>query len=1048
MTLDHGEKELELAALDLLGELGWETADAGHEVFPGPFLGREHPGQVVLEDRMASALARLNPDSPGEALGEAMTRLIRTRPPGNPVRNNQEVYNLLRDGARVEVHSVEDTTETVTVRYIDWDDPAGNDFLAIRQFRVTGDLYTTVSDLIGFVNGIPLVFVEFKAPHVEVRHAYDDNLTHYRDQVPQLFWFNGLAILSNGGETKVGSFSAPWDHFGEWKRISDEEELPSTSIETALRGLCEPGRLLDVVENFTLFQEAPGGLVKILAKNHQYLGVNNALEGLRNIEGSEGRLGVFWHTQGSGKSFAMIFFSQKALRKLGGKYTFVIVTDRTDLGDQIYKNFVSTGAVTEEGAQADSGEHLKRLLTEDHRYVFTLIHKFRTDTGETYPKLSDRSDVIVIVDEAHRTQYDTLALNMRNALPEAAFLAFTGTPLMAGEERTREVFGDYVSIYNFRQSIDDKATVPLYYENRSPEVVLVNEDFNQDMEAILEAAELDPDQESKLTREFAREYHLITDDDRLDTVSADLVDHFVNRGHQGKAMVVSIDKATAVKMYDKVRARWGEALDQLGREVGAAAGERREALEDRLAWLTTTDMAVVVSASQNEITDLAEKGVNITPHRKRMVAEKLDVKFKDPDDPLRVVFVCAMWLTGFDAPATSTIYLDKPMRNHTLMQTIARANRVAQGKAAGEIIDYIGVFRDLQRALAIYGSGSGGGVEAGDLPVAPKEEQAAELREMLDELGAFVSRFGVDLRAGLGVAGFDWVAWLSDATEALLVDDDTRRAFLQRADAAAQQWKAVKPHEAATEAQPEMTVVVRLAQKIRSIVGSPDISGVMGSVEQLLEESVGAKPFHIDRDAIQRVDLTQIDFEALSGLFAAGRRNTAAQQLRAALENRIDRMARMNPTRIDYAAKLQDVIDRYNAGSLNIDSLFEVLKELAQSLSDEEQRHVREGLTEEELALFDLLTKPEPELTAAQEAQVKKVVRHLLAKLKWELLVLDWKKKQQTRAAVEVAIHGEFDAGLPDAYDRRIYSEKRARIFQHIFESYQGAGRSIYEEAA
>src|SRR5690606_14673543 len=257
----------------------------------------------------------------------------------------------------------------------------------------------------------------------------------------------------------------PWDHFGEWKRISDEEDAPSTSIETAVRGVCDKSRLLDLVENFTLFQEAQGGLIKILARNHQYLGVNNALDSLEAIKNNQGRLGVFWHTQGSGKSFSMIFFAQKALRKVSGRYSFVILTDRTDLDDQIYKNFVSTGAVTEpkggeEGPQATSGRHLQELLRCDHRYVFTLIHKFRTETGETYPVLSERDDIIVMADEAHRTQYDTLALNLRNALPNAAFLAFTGTPLIAGEERTREVFGDYVSIYNFRQSIEDKATVP------------------------------------------------------------------------------------------------------------------------------------------------------------------------------------------------------------------------------------------------------------------------------------------------------------------------------------------------------------------------------------------------------------------------------------------------------------------------------------------------------------------------------------------------------------------------------------------------------------
>lgn len=1046
MSLDHGEKELELAALDLLATLGWTTADGSSETYPDSFLGRKHSGEVVLDDRLTDALVRLNPDTEGEALGEAVTLLTRT-PSGSPVRNNQDVYKLLKDGARVEVRSSAGIIETVTVRYIDWDDPTANDFLAVRQFRVTGDMYPTVSDVVGFVNGIPLVFIEFKAPHVDVKQAYDGNLTHYRAQIPQLFWFNGLAILSNGGDTQVGSFSAPWDHFGEWKRISDEDEPPSTSIETALRGLCEPGRLLDLVENFTLFQEVPGGLIKILAKNHQYLGVNNALQSLGDIEGNQGRLGVFWHTQGSGKSFSMIFFAQKALRKLGGEYTFLIVTDRADLDDQIYKNFISTGAVTEEGAQAESGADLRRLLTEDHRYVFTLIQKFGTDTGETYPELSDRSNVIVIADEAHRTQYDTLALNMRNALPNAAFLAFTGTPLMAGEERTQEVFGDYVSIYNFRQSVEDKATVPLFYENRSPEVVLADERINQQMEAILDAAGLDEDQEQRLDREFSREYHLITDGHRLATVTADLVDHFINRGHLGKAMVVSIDKATAVKMYDRVQTEWARRIDSLREEIAGSEGQHRQALEARLDWLTATDMAVVVSASQNEIPEMAAKGVEIARHRTRMVREKLDVKFKDPDDPLRIVFVCAMWLTGFDAPATSTIYLDKPMRNHTLMQTIARANRVAQGKTAGEIIDYIGVFRNLERALAIYGSGSGGGVEPGDLPVEPKQAQAAELRGMLDDLASYAARFDIDLAGGLGVSGFDWVAWLSAAAEALLIDDDTRRGYLRRADAAARKWKAVKPHQAATEAQPEMTVIVRLAQRIRAIVGSPDISGVMAEVERLLEEAVSAEPFIIDRDQMRRVDLTQIDFGGLSALFDGGKKNTATQQLRAALENQIDRMARANPTRIDYAAKLQDVIDRYNAGSLNVDSLFGQLTAMVASLTDEQERHLREGLTEEELALFDLLTKPDPVLTAAQEAQVKKVVRRLLGKLKWELLVLDWKKKDRTRAAVEVTISTELDAGLPDVYDP-VYSAKVARVFQHVFESYQGAGKSIYEEKA
>ena len=1053
MSYEHGEAELELATLGLFEQLGWSTLDATSEIFPGGMLGREHPGEVVLRDRLDAAVASLNPDVPAEGLSDAVEQLVRSRPPGSEVRNNQDVWVLLRDGAKVEVRDPSGEKRTVTVRFIDWDDPGENEWLAVRQFTVAGEMYKTRADVVGFVNGIPLVFIELKAPHVDHRHAYDGNLTHYRNVIPQLFWFNGVTILSNGSDTKVGSFSAPWDHFGEWKRISSEDEPPSTSLETALRGVCEPARLLDMVENFTLFQEVPGRLIKIMAKNHQVIGVNNALASLRDIEGNHGRLGVFWHTQGSGKSFSMILFAQKALRKVSGRYSFVVVTDRAELDTQIYKNFVSTGAVTEPqggetGPQATSAAHLRDLLGSDHRYVFTLIHKFRTETGEAHPMITDRDDVIVMVDEAHRSQYDTLALNMRNALPNAAFLAFTGTPLMAGEERTREVFGAYVSIYNFRQSIEDRATVPLFYENRAPEVQLVNPDFAEQMAEILDDANLEEDQEARLAREFAKEYHLITDEDRLDTVAADLVDHFMSRGHQGKAMVICIDKATAVKMYDRVQAEWQRKLVDLEAEMARSTMARAEALAGKLAEMQDTDMAVVVSPSQNEISELTAKGVDIAPHRRRMVDQDLDVRFKNPSDPLRIVFVCAMWLTGFDAPATSTIYLDKPMRNHTLMQTIARANRVFQDKQAGEIIDYVGVFRNLQQALAIYGSGSGGGVEEGDLPVASKDAQAAELEVMIEDLTVFVANRGINLDRGIGVGGFDWVAWLSEAAEQLLVSDDVRRGFLTRADMVAHQWRAVKPHPAATAAQPVMSVIVRLSQKIRTETGSPDISGVMESVEQLLEESVDATPFIIEPSAVKRVDLTTIDFDALADLFASGKRATATSRLQASLKQRLTRMVRENPTRIDYLEKLREMIDRYNSGAATLDATFEELRRLAKSLTDEEDRHVREQLSEEELAIFDLLTKPEPVLSEGDEAKVKEVARELLATLKSELLVLDWKNRQATRAKVEAGIKDIFDAGLPDIYDRSLFATKCAAVYEHIFTAYEDATRTVYEGAA
>jgi CSLREA domain-containing protein len=452
-----------------------------------------------------------------------------------------------------------------------------------------------------------------------------------------------------------------------------------------IRGVGEPTRLLDLAENFTLFSEHKSGLIKILAQNHQVLGVNSAIRSmLAAREQGHGRAGVFWQTQGAGKSFSMVFFSQKILRKIEGNWTFVVVTDRTELDDQIATTFKATGAVSQhEGDEchAQSGDELRQLLRGNHRYVFTLIHKFLTPE-----KLSDRRDIIVLTDEAHRSQYDTLAVNMRAALPNAMFLAFTGTPLIVGEERTRDVFGEYVSIYDFQQSVEDRATVPLFYENRTPELRLKNPKLNEDIYELIEDAELNEEAEKKLERELGRQYHIITRDDRLDKIAKDIVTHFLGRGFQGKAMVVSIDKATALKMHDKVRTYWQEEQDRVEKdlakltEFNESDPDEVRALNERLGVLKSTDMALIVSPGQNEIEHMTKLGLDIVPHRRRMNSEQLDEKFKDSDDPLGIAFVCAMWMTGFDAPSCSTVYLDKPMRNHTLMQTIARANRVFPGK--------------------------------------------------------------------------------------------------------------------------------------------------------------------------------------------------------------------------------------------------------------------------------------------------------------------------------------------------------------------------------
>lgn len=602
---------IEQPAINLLKEIGWETLDCQNEFEQAEEspLGRQTKSEVVLTARLETALKRFNSTATDDAIAKAIEELTQSRAVMSPVEANREIYTLLKDGVKVTLSEPDSEDETVEVlQVIDWEHPENNDFFAASQFWITGEMYTKRPDIVCFVNGIPLVLMEFKRIDVHLYAAYNDNLRDYKDTIPHLFWYNAFILLSNGTESKVGSLTADWEHFAEWKRIHSENEPPQASLETILHALCTPERFLDVVENFILFMEVQGGLIKILAKNHQYLGVNNTIESLRQIEDNHGKLGVFWHTQGSGKSISMLFFAQKVLRKVPGNWTFVVVTDRKELDNQTYKTFASTsGVLTQQEVHAESVVHLRQLLSEDHRYIFTLIHKFQTQGAERHPVLSERSDIVVITDEAHRSQYDTLALNMRTALPNAAFIAFTGTPLMVGEEKTKSVFGDYVSVYDFNQSIVDRATVPLYYENRVPSLQLINEDFNEDIEQILEDAELDEAQETKLEHEFAREYHFITRDDRLETIAEDMVSHFIGRGYQGKAMVISIDKATVVKMFDKVQKYWKRLIAQLKSEAATRRGSEKVYLQERIRYMEETDMAVVVSPGQNEIDELRQK---------------------------------------------------------------------------------------------------------------------------------------------------------------------------------------------------------------------------------------------------------------------------------------------------------------------------------------------------------------------------------------------------------------------------------------------------------
>jgi len=1069
---------VEQPAIKLFQSLDWQTLNCWDEVFgeytphpnplpegEGTYLGRENRGDVLLQSRLHSALVKLNPKAPKLAIDEAILALRRDRSAMSAIAANEDLYALLKEGYKYV--APEENEDDVTVKIIDWQNPANNDFLLCSQMSITGEIETRRPDLLGFVNGLPLLFVELKASHRQLIHAFKDNLKDYRNTIPQLFWFNQLILLSNGMQSKVGTVSSQWEHFADWKKIaSDKEKRQPVSLEVLIRGLCDKSRLLDMIENYVLYVKAKH-TVKIAAKYHQFYGVNEALKGLEYVNAPDderegilkkGQLGVFWHTQGSGKSYSMVFFARKAFRKLPGNWTFVIVTDRTDLDDQIYKTFNAAGLVKEE-AQASSGEDLKRLLSEDHRFVFTLIQKFGNKQGEKYPCLSERDDIIVITDEAHRSQYDTLAMNMRNALPNANFIAFTGTPLLkVGEEKTREVFGDYVSVYNFGDAIEDGATLPLYYENRVPEVNLNRDDLGDAIVDILDEADLSDEQEAKLESEFAKAYHIITREERLDTVAKDIVDHYMGRepfsdGRVGKAMVVSIDKATAIRMYNKVQREWGIRLDSLRNRLKYATGSHQRRLQEQIDLMQSTDMAVVVSGGQGDYERLEKMGLDFKPHRERMKNEKLDEKFKEPDHSLRIVFVCAMWLTGFDAPSVSTLYLDKPLKSHTLMQTIARANRVFPGKVAGQIVDYINIFGALQNALGVYGGGvrdEPGIYGNDDSPMNPKDELLQALVQAFDEVRTFLQNRGISLSAIIDASEQDFSKQrlIRDACELLLLPQNYE-AFVAFVRQINRIFKAILPDSRADVFSKERVLLNVLYKTMREGMGEQvddeDVLNVVRTqVNELLDEAI--ETVHIGDNLPNPINIADIDFDALYQMLLRIKKPTPSEieRLRRIIEKNLSAMLEQNAskTRQELTEKFKELVEQYNLGASAAEKFFEDLKDFVKDLDEEQQRAGREGLGDEELAIFDLLCSEVP-LPEKERDKVKAIAKELIEKVK-TTLVIDWRKKQRTKARVRNVIEDVLDS-LPETYSDDIWPKACDDVHLHVYDKYVGEGRSVYQ---
>ena len=1047
MSHDYSEEKLvQDSACDVLqNKLGWKVAYAynSEQLGVDGTFGRTSYKEVLLTREIRKVLKRLNPWINEQQIIEAITKLTRRISTASLIQINEEKYNYLRDGIPVTVKRPDGRTEIKKAAIIDFNNAHNNEFLAVKELIVRGDLYNRRADIVGFVNGIPLLFIEAKRPDIDVRNAFEDNYKDYLDTIPQLFYYNAFIMLSNGLEAKVGTVGSKYEFFHEWKRL-DEDEKGSVAFETMLLGICYKENFLDLLENFILFDHSDGRTAKILARNHQYLGVNKAVEAYADRELKDGKLGVFWHTQGSGKSYSMAFFAQKIRRKMAGSPTFVVLTDREELNTQISDTFENCGILGKDSKAkqciATSGEDLIAKLKGNPSFIFTLIHKFnKSDVEPIYPD----HDIIIMSDEAHRSQYGLYADNMMKLLPTAARIGFTGTPLLSYDNITERTFGGYISIYDFKRAVEDGATVPLYYENRGAKLDdLQNPEITNEILDAIEAADLDSAQQEKLEKEFEKSIHILTAEPRLRSIAKDFVRHYSDVWTSGKAMFVCLNKVTCVRMYDYVQEYWKEEIKQLKKQIKAATQQEAQELERKLKWMEETDMAVVISQEQNEIQTFKAWGLDIETHRRKMVKRDLDKEFKDSDNPLRIVFVCAMWLTGFDVKCLSCLYLDKPLKAHTLMQTIARANRVNEGKSNGLIIDYIGIVEALKKALAEYTANVGNhdGVD----PTIDKEKLVARILELIDTVVFFFKQKNIFIEDFSDAKNnpFSRLSDLNEAANAVCGTVADKQTFTACASELHKLMKYIERDDISVDIRRVYETIAAIHRMLKPKRRDVDTTDLMVTINAIISEHIGMKEsLGQTEDAtgseyITRIDISAINFNILRKEFTRVKhKNLLFNDLGEFIERSLDRLVAANPNRRDYFERYRQIIEEYNSGKdrTNIEKTFEALIQLVKELSEEESRYIREGFTtDDELAIFDLLKKDNP--NKADIKKLKSTATEMYSKITEAISRMDhWTDKDETTAEIQNLIRDILWRELPESYDERQIEVCRGDVFEYVY---------------
>lgn len=1044
MSYDYSENILvqESAGNLLHNELGWDVQFAYNTETLGKegTFGRISYNEILLFRYFKEALKEFNPWINDSQISEAQKILEQRLSTSSLLQINEEKYFLIRDGIPVTVKKPNGQTETKKATVIDFQNPEKNYFLAIKELKIHGDLYRRRTDIVGFVNGIPLLFVELKKNTVDVQNAYDDNYTDYLDTIPHLFYYNAFLMLSNGMEAKVGTLGSKFEFFHEWKRLAEEDE-GSVALETMLRGICKKENFLDLFENFILYDHSGGHTAKILARNHQYLGVNEAMKAYTARKLNDGKLGVFWHTQGSGKSYSMVFFAKKVRRKMEGTPTFVILTDRDELNTQISDTFENCGLlgknIKASKFMAASGDDLVKKLQGNPSFIFTLIQKFnQPDEEPIYPE----HDIIIMSDEAHRSQYGIYADNMMKLLPTAARIGFTGTPLLSSDNITARTFGGYVSVYDFKRAVEDGATVPLYYENRGEKIEdLHNPEITEHILDAIEAADLDVDQQDKLEEEFAKEIHLLIAEPRLESIARDFVNHYSDLWTSGKAMFVCLNKVTCVRMYNYVQEYWAKEIEVLESKIKNASQQEAQELRRKLKWMQETEMAVVISQEQNEIQTFKEWHLDIKPHREKMEKRELDKEFKDSKNPLRIVFVCAMWLTGFDVKCLSCLYLDKPLKAHTLMQAIARANRVNEGKSNGLIIDYIGIVKALRKALADYTANVSG--ISGTDPTIDKKELISRITDTIGKAKIFLAEHDFDLESLIVAVGFAKLSYLQEAANAVCGTIENKKTYSTYASELNRLMKYIDRADITEHTRKQYEAIAAIYAELQKKRKHVNTTNLMIEINSIISSYIEIQHMPItSNQETRRFDISAIDFGLLRTEFAkVKRKNLVMRDLEEIIQQKLDRMLFTNPERINYYERYQQIIMGYNAEQdrATIEKTFMDLMDLANQMNQEEQRYAREGFSsDEELSLYDMLFRDD--LSKNDIKKLKEVATTLLRKIKNRIAEIDhWTDKQETKAEIDNLIRNILYAELPLCYDEISISTYRQRIYEYVYTRYK-----------